>query len=62
VHFDIADGPRLLVDALRALDGEGLVPDTLNVREPTLDDVFLTLTGRRAEPDDTRTTETRGAA
>jgi ABC-2 type transport system ATP-binding protein len=63
VHFDVADGPRLLVDALRALDGEGLVPDTLNVREPTLDDVFLTLTGRRVEPADAETdTETRGAA
>jgi ABC-2 type transport system ATP-binding protein len=63
VHFEVADGPRLLVDTLRALDGEGLIPDTLNVREPTLDDVFLTLTGRRVEPDDTQTdTETRGAA
>ena len=63
VHFEISDGPRVLVDTLRALDGEGLVPDTLNVREPTLDDVFLTLTGRRAEPGDTQAdTETRGAA
>ena len=63
VHFDIADGPRILVDTLRALDAEGLVPETLNVREPTLDDVFLTLTGRRAESGDTQTdAETRGAA
>jgi ABC-2 type transport system ATP-binding protein len=63
VHFEVADGPRLLVDTLRALDGEGLVPDSLNVREPSLDDVFLTLTGRRAEPTETDDdVSTRGAA
>ena len=42
-------GARLLVDALRALDGEGIVPVTLTVREPSLDDVFLALTGHHAE-------------
>jgi daunorubicin resistance ABC transporter ATP-binding subunit len=44
-----ADGARLLVDALRTLDGDGIVPATLSVREPSLDDVFLALTGHRAE-------------
>ena len=43
------DGARLLVDALRALDAEGIVPAGLTVREPSLDDVFLALTGRHAE-------------
>jgi ABC-2 type transport system ATP-binding protein len=43
------DGPRILIDALRLLDGAGLVPVTLTVREPSLDDVFLTLTGHRSE-------------
>ena len=40
----------MLVDVLRTLDAEGLAPETLGVREPSLDDVFLTLTGhaRRA--------------
>jgi ABC-2 type transport system ATP-binding protein len=42
-------GARLLVDALRALDGEGIVPVALTVREPSLDDVFLALTGHHAE-------------
>jgi len=42
-------GARLLVDALRALDGEGIVPATLAVRDPSLDDVFLALTGHHAE-------------
>jgi hypothetical protein len=34
---------------LRALDGDGIVPSTLTVREPSLDDVFLALTGHHAE-------------
>jgi len=42
-------GPRVLVDVLRSLDAAGLVPTTLSVREPTLDDVFLALTGQRTE-------------
>jgi hypothetical protein len=34
---------------LRALDGEAIVPVALTVREPSLDDVFLALTGHHAE-------------
>jgi oleandomycin transport system ATP-binding protein len=41
----------VLVEVLRRLDadGAGVEPDTLSVREPSLDDVFLALTGHRAE-------------
>jgi ABC-type multidrug transport system ATPase subunit len=49
VRLTSTDGARLLVDALRTLDAEGLVPATLTVREPSLDDVFLALTGHHAE-------------
>jgi daunorubicin resistance ABC transporter ATP-binding subunit len=42
-------GARILVEVLRILDNEGLEPDTLTVREPSLDDVFLSLTGHHAE-------------
>jgi ABC-2 type transport system ATP-binding protein len=49
VRLTTHEGARLLVDALRTLDGEGIVPLTLNVREPSLDDVFLALTGHHAE-------------
>jgi ABC-2 type transport system ATP-binding protein len=49
VRLTAHEGARLLVDALRALDGEGIVPVTLTVREPSLDDVFLALTGHHAE-------------
>jgi ABC-2 type transport system ATP-binding protein len=47
------DGTHLLMDALRALDGAGLAPAHLAVREPSMDDVFLALTGHRAESADT---------
>ena len=49
VRLTAHEGARLLVDALRALDGGGIVPVTLAVREPSLDDVFLALTGHHAE-------------
>jgi ABC-2 type transport system ATP-binding protein len=49
VRLTTHEGARVLVDALRALDGEGVVPATLTVREPSLDDVFLALTGHHAE-------------
>ena len=42
-------GARVLIDALRALDGGNVEPDGLTVREPSIDDVFLALTGHRAE-------------
>jgi len=31
---------------LRLLDGQGLAPQTLALHRPSLDDVFLTKTGR----------------
>jgi daunorubicin resistance ABC transporter ATP-binding subunit len=49
VRLTTHESARLLVEALRALDGEGIVPATLTVRESSLDDVFLALTGHRAE-------------
>jgi hypothetical protein len=39
----------VLIDVLRSLDDHDLAPATLAVREPSLDDVFLALTGHRAE-------------
>jgi daunorubicin resistance ABC transporter ATP-binding subunit len=44
------DGPRVLIEVLRSLDTHQLAPGSLTVREPSLDDVFLALTGRHAEP------------
>jgi daunorubicin resistance ABC transporter ATP-binding subunit len=42
-------GARVLVEVLRRFDADGVEPSTLTVREPSLDDVFLELTGHRAE-------------
>jgi ABC-2 type transport system ATP-binding protein len=43
------EGARVLIDVLRILEANGIEPETLAVREPTMDDVFLALTGHRAE-------------
>jgi ABC-2 type transport system ATP-binding protein len=43
------EGARVLIEVLRRLDGEGITPVTLTVRQPSLDDVFLALTGRHVE-------------
>jgi daunorubicin resistance ABC transporter ATP-binding subunit len=50
VRLTSDDGPRRLIEVLRSLDGQDLAPGSLAVREPSLDDVFLALTGRHAEP------------
>jgi ABC-2 type transport system ATP-binding protein len=49
VRVSVADGPRAMLAAVRALDAEQLEPLTMALREPTLDDVFLTLTGHATE-------------
>ena len=44
-------GSDALVDAVRALDAAGVATRGLALRRPSLDDVFLTLTGHAAEED-----------
>jgi ABC-type multidrug transport system ATPase subunit len=44
-------GARVLFDILRVLDRDDLEPDTLTVREPSIDDVFLALTGHHVAPE-----------
>jgi daunorubicin resistance ABC transporter ATP-binding subunit len=51
IRLTSGNGSRELIDVLRALDDQGLAPATLAVREPSLDDVFLALTGHRTEDD-----------
>ncbi len=65
-------GSDALVDAVRALDAAGVVTRGLTLRRPSLDDVFLTLTGHAAEEEEQpngrrrrsrrRDLDTRGAA
>lgn len=49
VRLTTGDGTHPLVEGLRRLDAAGIEPKGLNVREPSLDDVFLRLTGRHVE-------------
>ena len=51
VSVPIAGGANRLAEVVRALDGAGVVIADLAVRRPTLDDVFLSLTGHAAEED-----------
>jgi ABC-2 type transport system ATP-binding protein len=56
VTVPVTGGATVLVEALRRLDAAGIEVLDAGVRRPTLDDVFLTLTGR-AHADDTVDTE-----
>jgi ABC-2 type transport system ATP-binding protein len=46
----VRGGAGALMGALRTLDGAGVEVLDVGLRRPTLDDVFLTLTGHTAEP------------
>ncbi|HVU92215.1 MAG TPA: ATP-binding cassette domain-containing protein [Jatrophihabitans sp.] len=46
LHVTVDDGAVVVAPLLRALDAAGLSPSAVAVNRPTLDDVFLTLTGR----------------
>ncbi len=45
----VSGGSTVLVDAIRLLDAEGIEVSDIVLRRPTLDDVFLSLTGHVAE-------------
>jgi ABC-2 type transport system ATP-binding protein len=51
-----------LVAALRAVEATGVEIDDITLRQPTLDEVFLALTGHTANPDDHDTTNRAAAA
>ena len=50
-EFPAIDGNRTVIEVLRRLDAQGIEPLELALERPTLDDVFLTLTGRTATAD-----------
>ncbi|MCU1460070.1 MAG: drrA3 [Acidimicrobiales bacterium] len=49
IELKVTDSGRSLLEAVRRLDAAGIEPEAVAVREPSLDDVFLTLTGHRVE-------------
>ena len=48
VEAAVVAGPRRMPDIVRDLDAAGVLLDDIAIRRPSLDDVFLTLTGRAA--------------
>ncbi|MER6688459.1 ATP-binding cassette domain-containing protein [Streptomyces minutiscleroticus] len=48
----VTGGARLLAEVIRELDARGIEIDDIGLRRPTLDDVFISLTGHAAETRD----------
>ena len=57
VTVRVNHGSAVLADTVRLLDAAGIAIGDLSLRKPTLDDVFLTLTGRSAEAAEAGTTD-----
>jgi daunorubicin resistance ABC transporter ATP-binding subunit len=49
LRVSVADGATAMIETVRLIDAAHLAPATMALREPTLDDVFLSLTGHTAE-------------
>jgi ABC-2 type transport system ATP-binding protein len=49
ITVPVAGGAKLLAEVIRDLDAEGIEIDDIGLRRPTLDDVFISLTGHAAE-------------
>ena len=49
LEMTVNNGPAVTADALRRIDAANISLSGLALREPSLDDVFLTLTGHKAE-------------
>ena len=47
----VDSSPGLATTLVRALDAAGVLVDNIEVRQPSLDDVFFTLTGDHIEED-----------
>ena len=56
----VTGGAKLLAEVIRELDVRGIEIDDIGLRRPTLDDVFLSLTGHVAEAKETGTDEESG--
>ncbi|WP_329117998.1 ATP-binding cassette domain-containing protein [Streptomyces sp. NBC_01465] len=48
----VTGGAKLLAEVIRDLDARGVEIDDIGLRRPTLDDVFISLTGHAAEMDE----------
>jgi ABC-2 type transport system ATP-binding protein len=55
IELTVDQGPKITAEALRRLDGAGIEVTGIVLREPSLDDVFLGLTGKRTEAEEAST-------
>ena len=62
IAVPVAEGAGVLAEVVRQLDAAGITIGDLALRRPTLDDVFLRLTGHVAEEHDTAEAEPQPAA
>jgi ABC-2 type transport system ATP-binding protein len=53
ITVPVTGGAKLLAEVIRELDARGIEIDDIGLRRPTLDDVFISLTGHAAEDDKT---------
>jgi ABC-2 type transport system ATP-binding protein len=53
ITVPVTGGAKLLAEVIRELDAQGIEIDDIGLRRPTLDDVFISLTGHAAETPDT---------
>jgi ABC-2 type transport system ATP-binding protein len=58
VSVAVREHSGMIAEAIRRLDREGVAIDDINLHRPTLDDVFIALTGRAAEPENGSEAET----
>ncbi|MFD8594485.1 ATP-binding cassette domain-containing protein [Kitasatospora sp. NPDC059646] len=52
ITVPVSGGAKVLADAIRELDARSIEIDDIGLRRPTLDDVFLSLTGHATEDED----------
>jgi len=60
ISAPVSTGATALIEALRAFDSEGIHPLDIGLKRPSLDDVFLALTGHVAEEEKPAEPEVRG--
>jgi ABC-2 type transport system ATP-binding protein len=62
ITVPVSGGATVLADVIRELDGRGIVIHDIGLRRPTLDDVFLSLTGHATlgEDEGNESNETKG--
>jgi len=60
VQVPVASGATALIEAVRALDADHIAVADLGLRRPSLDDVFLSLTGHIAQDERTEAAAPRG--